>query len=110
MDIPTYVNVKLLLSPRHSRGITFFIHFHHTLKRMDLLLEVALKTAFKWWRVTGSVAAATGVAWIVDTFTSVHSVRLTYSLMLLALVAGIVWHRGRFSAVPPTDPHSQVGR
>lgn len=71
---------------------------------MDLLLEVPLKTAFKWWRVTGPVAAATGVAWIVDTFTLVHSVRLTYSLMLLALVASIVWHRGRFSAVPPTDP------
>lgn len=77
---------------------------------MDLLFEFALKAAFKWWRVTGSVAAATGFAWIIDTFTSVHSVGLTYSLMLLALVVGVVWHRRRLGASPATDPSSQVGR
>jgi len=32
MDILTYVNVKLLLSPRHSRGITGFIYRNGKMK------------------------------------------------------------------------------
>ena len=35
MDILTYAYVKLLLSPRHSRGITHFIYSTNPLERLN---------------------------------------------------------------------------
>ncbi|MFZ3081982.1 tyrosine-type recombinase/integrase [Rhodoferax ferrireducens] len=35
MDIHTNANVKLLLSPRHSRGITYWIHEAALVARID---------------------------------------------------------------------------
>jgi hypothetical protein len=64
-----------------------------TLERMEHLAGLVMDVALTWWRVTASIAAALLLAWSIDTYTSVHSVVVTYSLMMIALVCGVVWHR-----------------
>jgi hypothetical protein len=77
---------------------------------MDMLADFVLTLALKWWRVTASVAVATSIAWMIDTYTSVHSVRLTYSLMFVALVGGIFWHRKGRSTAADVIPPKQFER
>ena len=57
------------------------------------LVLLAMSLTLRWWRIVVPVAAAIFISWLIDTYTPVHSVWVTYSLMLAALVFGVFWQR-----------------
>ena len=63
-----------------------------TLMTIGLVL-LAVSLTLRWWRIVVPVAAVTSISWLIDMYTPIHSVWLTYFLMLVALVFGILWQR-----------------
>jgi len=53
---------------------------------------LALVFLTRWFRIVLPAAGGMLVGWLIDEFTAVHSVWVTYALMLTGLLLGATWH------------------
>lgn len=65
---------------------------------------LAVSVTLRWWRIVVPLATATLVSWLIDMHTPIHSVWLSYALVVASLGAGVGWqlssrrlHRGAAS-------------
>jgi glucose uptake protein GlcU len=62
-----------------------------TLEKIGYAL-LALSLLTRWFRIVLPVAFGMLVGWLIDELTPVHSVWVTYFLLLAGLLFGSVWH------------------